>query len=469
MCLTTRRWDQPRPRWLSPAYQTWLRSADRCQSTGLGFPDTHPLSHGPRIHSFAARKFGAKPRPLVISTTQKASARGSANGGCLTSPARTPFWALCAIPTFAIYLFLRPEKPPMSRPEISSAAFGCSRDREAQHANDDRRVQDRVHSASFALLQKLDPSLARNRSVRTLDDVRILDLSSGAATDEDMVHVALAKNVVELSLATTAVTDLGMTKLEDLISLEVLDLTGTSASDEGLNALKSLRRLQRLNLDQTRVGGRGRSRWLPNCRELTSLRLCGTPVVDSDLKELSECKKLTHLVLDGTHLKGEFLTYLDGCDKLESLSINDDPNFSDVKPNVLGRKNGLLRLEVRGTAVGDATIARLPIHLETLNLEKTRITDQSSLHLPQLKWLLNLNLTGTRISNETVKNVGRLTHLQSLMLADTDITDECLPELSKLRELKLLDLTGTRLTDRAIAKLKAFVPGVICLHAGGLL
>jgi hypothetical protein len=42
-----------------------------------------------RIHSFAARTFGAKPRPLVISNTQKASARRSANGGCLTSPHRT--------------------------------------------------------------------------------------------------------------------------------------------------------------------------------------------------------------------------------------------------------------------------------------------------------------------------------------------------------------------------------------------
>jgi hypothetical protein len=39
-----------------------------------------------RIHSFAARTFGAKPRPLVISNTHKAIVRRSAEGGCLTSP-----------------------------------------------------------------------------------------------------------------------------------------------------------------------------------------------------------------------------------------------------------------------------------------------------------------------------------------------------------------------------------------------
>jgi hypothetical protein len=42
----------------------------------------------PRIRSFAARTFGAKPGPLVISDTHKASVRRSANGGCLTSQAR---------------------------------------------------------------------------------------------------------------------------------------------------------------------------------------------------------------------------------------------------------------------------------------------------------------------------------------------------------------------------------------------
>ncbi len=55
-----------------------------------GNPVTHPFVTVLRIHSFAARSFGAKPRLLVISNTQKASARHSANGGCLTS-LLTPF------------------------------------------------------------------------------------------------------------------------------------------------------------------------------------------------------------------------------------------------------------------------------------------------------------------------------------------------------------------------------------------
>jgi hypothetical protein len=44
-----------------------------------------PFATVPRIHSFAARTFGAKPWPLVISNTLKAIVRRSAEGGCLTS------------------------------------------------------------------------------------------------------------------------------------------------------------------------------------------------------------------------------------------------------------------------------------------------------------------------------------------------------------------------------------------------
>jgi hypothetical protein len=47
-------------------------------------PDTQAFVMVPSIHSSAARTFGAKARPLVISDTQKEGARRSAKGGCLT-------------------------------------------------------------------------------------------------------------------------------------------------------------------------------------------------------------------------------------------------------------------------------------------------------------------------------------------------------------------------------------------------
>jgi hypothetical protein len=53
---------------------------------GRRIPDTHPFVTVLRIHSFAARSFGAKQRPLVKSNTQKAGARRPAKGGCLKSP-----------------------------------------------------------------------------------------------------------------------------------------------------------------------------------------------------------------------------------------------------------------------------------------------------------------------------------------------------------------------------------------------
>jgi hypothetical protein len=56
-----------------------------CRHPSFGIPNIHTFVTVPHIHSFAARTFGAKPRPLVISNTQKASARRSAKGGCLTS------------------------------------------------------------------------------------------------------------------------------------------------------------------------------------------------------------------------------------------------------------------------------------------------------------------------------------------------------------------------------------------------
>ncbi len=74
--------ERPPPAWAST---TKARTKGR-QTPKEGMNSRHPsFCHGPRIHSFAARKLVAKPRPLVISNTQKASARRSANGGCLTS------------------------------------------------------------------------------------------------------------------------------------------------------------------------------------------------------------------------------------------------------------------------------------------------------------------------------------------------------------------------------------------------
>jgi hypothetical protein len=50
-----------------------------------GIPHTNPFVMVPRIQSFAARTFGAKLRPPVISKTHKASVQRSSERGCLTS------------------------------------------------------------------------------------------------------------------------------------------------------------------------------------------------------------------------------------------------------------------------------------------------------------------------------------------------------------------------------------------------
>jgi hypothetical protein len=67
---------RPMPEGSSRGFQTPILWDSR-------IPDIHAFVTVPHIHSFAARTFGAKPLPLVISNTQKEGARRSAKGGCL--------------------------------------------------------------------------------------------------------------------------------------------------------------------------------------------------------------------------------------------------------------------------------------------------------------------------------------------------------------------------------------------------
>lgn len=90
------------------------------------------------------------------------------------------------------------------------------------------------------------------------------------------------------------------------------------------------------------------------------------------------------------------------------------------------------------------------IFIESLNLEGAEITDQVGIRLGTLMKMRSLNLGKTRITDETVKQLDKLTHLESLSLRYVPLTDEAAKTLASLQAMRQLRLTGTEVSDNSI-------------------
>ena len=96
--------------------------------------------------------------------------------------------------------------------------------------------------------------------------------------------------------------------------------------------------------------------------------------------------------------------------------------------------------------------------LVTLNVivapASRRVCDQDIVRLPELRSLGHLGLSGTLVSDHGVKTLATM-QIRSLDLHRTRITDDCLPALARIDRLRRLNLGETQVTSvglRALAK-----------------
>ena len=153
----------------------------------------------------------------------------------------------------------------------------------------------------------------------------------------------------------------------------------------------------------------------------------------------------------------------------------DDPGASDDPVGVLHVSSVDLRL----SDVTDDGLEHLRVltHLKRLNLDgaptvidpggpyfddvpdiysffTTNVTDAGLEHLKDLTNLEDLNLTGAKVTDAGLKHLKKLTNLQDLDLTATKATNAGLKHLKGLTRLVVLNLDGTKVSDPGLEQLK---------------
>ena len=295
--------------------------------------------------------------------------------------------------------------------------------------------------ADLAILRKLDPSLETSE-VKTLRDVRELDLTSTPVTDAEMSAVAKAINLENLVLTRTSISNSGLRRISDLKRLKYIDLIDTCVTDEGLLSLPVLNKLVTLQVDGTDVGDRGLS-WLGSCTSLRMLSLKRTGIRDRDLAKLGQCTELQMLAVDDTRVTGSFFEY---CGKLPNLwSITASRNKRLSAAN-FPRTKGLPELTF-------------------LDFSQTDVGDDCTAFLKTLPRLNSLFLRETKVTDGAMSGIAKIRMLEFVDLGDTMVTDKGVDLLQNMERLNHIDLSGTFVTAECIKNLRKRFENLRCVYA----
>jgi hypothetical protein len=124
----------------------------------------------------------------------------------------------------------------------------------------------RPHGLVFSELPITDSALEHLDEFPKLTSLHILNCPG--VTDAGLRNVKSLKNLRRLDLRNTAITDKGLANLSGLTELRELSLSGTSVSESGLPHLEKLTNLEWLGLSNTAVTTNGREsleQHLPKC------------------------------------------------------------------------------------------------------------------------------------------------------------------------------------------------------------
>ena len=145
--------------------------------------------------------------------------------------------------------------------------------------------------------------------------------------------------------------------------------------------------------------------------------------------------------------------------------------FADKFAALLGRDPA-----VRRGRLDTIDLSRLPVSddsleclqglssLRRLDLASTRVTNAGLARLRGLRGLQELSLFNTQVSDAGVAHLAGLTKLKRLDLGMTEVADAGVGHLGGLAELEELGLGCTQLTDAGIAPLRKTVPELEMTH-----
>jgi hypothetical protein len=175
--------------------------------------------------------------------------------------------------------------------------------------------------AAGTIPEFLFPRLQEGDVAKLPDPGTPFQLSIFGATNANLKEISSMKNLQSLMvIADPQVGDAGLDYLRSLDNLRSLNLMNTAVSDAGLKHLARLKTLESLNLARTQISE------LKGISEIKGLKFLGlreTRVSDPSLKELVGCANLKSLDLCGTKVSDACLKELAAFSRLELLDIRD--------------------------------------------------------------------------------------------------------------------------------------------------
>ncbi len=113
-------------------------------------------------------------------------------------------------------------------------------------------------------------------------------------------------------------------------------------------------------------------------------------------------------------------------------------------------------VDLEKSSVSDSALyalGKLP-QLKSLDLSRTEISDRAIQPILKLKSLTELELEGTKLNAPALAQLSSLTNLRELNLDSTDTTDSDLQAFSKLPNLETLELRNTKISDKGLEYLQ---------------
>ncbi|WP_146390567.1 leucine-rich repeat domain-containing protein [Allorhodopirellula solitaria] len=156
------------------------------------------------------------------------------------------------------------------------------------------------------------------------------------------------------------------------------------------------------------------------------------------------------------------LSELQGLDGLESLNLDRTP-VTDDGLAAMGHLPNLHLLSLAQTRVSNAGIATLVTNfpkLVSLRLDETVITDPGFAELAHAEHLEMLSLHRVPVSDAGCKQIAKISTLTTLGLDQTMITDRGLTSLKSLPQLKRLSIWQCQLSESGIERFQRDQPDV---------
>ena len=235
------------------------------------------------------------------------------------------------------------------------------------------------------------------------------------------VYIGSLANLPELEHLQIYLIDFGVTGLDDLENLKSLMIFGSNRlTEREVVSISKLKKLESLKLRReppirTPISS------LSDLLSLTELSIHDSFITDSDLAHIAELTKLYSLYigfsLGWSKITVKGLLHLKKLHELRYLTLCDT-NTNDDGLAIIGELTEL---------VGLALVSyRMPF------------TDNGLQSLTNLIHLTSLNLWGTGISDEALRLILELKNLEILNLGRTSITDKGLTYITNLESLKEL-------------------------------